>query len=173
MCRKVTFLIFYSRTQFIEEFHFYSAVMRDEPHPSGEHGHRSLQFSPVNSGSLERCSVFPGGAWSVGTPVYNLVWALWFARCYGWREAGQAPSLLGFLLVLIIPHSRNREGCRGHTHKSQLSYSPSLSRLFLQPKKVGWAAFLCGRKIAHMLHPAPFPFYSLKTKLSITMRLLE
>lgn len=127
MCRKVTFLIFYSRTQFIEEFHFYSAVVRDEPHPSGEHGHRSLQFSPVNSGSLERCSVFPGGTWSVGTPVYNLVWTLWFARCYGWREAGQAPSLLGFLLgVLIIPHSRNRRGAEA-THISLSSLTLPLS----------------------------------------------
>ena len=49
--------------------------------PSGEHGHSLLiQFSPVNSGSLERCSAFPSGTWSVGMLMYNLVkggWALW------------------------------------------------------------------------------------------------
>lgn len=49
--------------------------------PSGEHGHSLLiQFSPVNSGSLERCSVFPSGTRSVGMLMYNLVkgcWALW------------------------------------------------------------------------------------------------
>ena len=50
---------------------------------SGEHGHSLLiQFSPVNSGSLERCLVFPSGTGSVGTLMYNLVkggWALWLA----------------------------------------------------------------------------------------------
>ena len=38
---------------------------------------------------------------------------------------------------------------------------------------MGHTAFRHSRKIAHMLHPAPFAFHSLKAELFINLRLLE
>lgn len=70
--------------------------------PSEEHGHRSLliQFSPVNSGSLERCSAFPSGTGSVGTLMYNLVkegwalWLAWYSPLSGGKRGSSLPAVM-------------------------------------------------------------------------------
>lgn len=122
--------------------------------------------------------MFPSGTGSVGTLMYNLVkggWALWLA----WYPPSGGGKH-GSSLTPVMPAEgscgslQKRRGAETtHPSLSSLPLSLSLSRLFLQPKKMGHTAFRHSRKISHMLHPAPFPFHSLKAELFINLRLLE
>lgn len=139
MPRIVTFPTSYSRTQGIEELGLYSVARRLTSTLQENMITLSLQFSTVSSVSMEKCLGFPVGAGSMGTSMYNLV-----------RGAVQAPSILGFPSLLGDPYPSSLQGQgvqRPHTQASTLSHFPSLSRLFLSPRKMGCMEFLCGHKL--------------------------
>lgn len=145
MCRKVAFLVFYSRTPFVQEFRFYSVVGKRLTSSLQENTVTlSLQFSLVNSVSLEKCPVFSGGTWSMGCLCIILSKGLGplvgMLASFCWREAGQVPSILGFpnlLGVSILPHSRDRgtEASRSSLNSFTLPHAPDSSS---SPRK--WAA---------------------------------
>lgn len=139
--------------------------------PSEEHGHRSLliHFSPVNSGSLERCSVFPSGTGSVGTLMYNLVkggWALWLAW-YSPLSGGKRGSSLPAVMPAegSCSSSLQEQGGvqRPHTQASALFLSLSLQTL-PPAQENGTPCILAQQKNYPCVTSFSFPISQLKSR---------
>lgn len=115
--------------RFADECHFYSVVRKRLTSSLQENMVTPcLQFSTVNSVSLEKCSAFPGGTQSMGTSCTTLSKQL--GSVAGtlayllWQEARQVPSTDGFPNLLGFPIlSHSRDGGTENTHSHLNSFT--------------------------------------------------